>query len=51
MNLHLDRGAFRVLIDTIHERTGYRELTGTGGKRRVYIEKRDEKDGFHQAVC
>ena len=25
MNLHLDRGAFRVLIDTIHERTGYRE--------------------------
>ena len=25
MNLHLDRDAFRVLIDTIHGRTGYRE--------------------------
>ncbi len=25
MNLHLDRAAFRVLINIIHERTGYRE--------------------------
>ena len=25
MNLHLDRLAFRVLISSIHERTGYRE--------------------------
>ncbi len=25
MNLHLDRGAFRVLIGTIHAQTGYRE--------------------------
>jgi len=25
MNLHLDRPAFRVLVDTIHGRTGYRE--------------------------
>jgi len=51
MHLPLDRPAFRLLIDAIHERTGYRELAGTGGKRRVYIEKPDEKDGFHQAVC
>lgn len=25
MNLHLDRAAFRVLIERIHQRTGYRE--------------------------
>lgn len=25
MKLHLDRAAFRVLIDSIHQRTGYRE--------------------------
>ena len=25
MNLHLERSAFRVLLNNIHERTGYRE--------------------------
>ena len=30
MNLHLDRLAFRVLISSIHERTGYTIVNNTG---------------------